>query len=63
MSQLGRQYGPGAAPTRRAAGEEDLIAVGHEPLPAWRRARRGSVSRCCCAHAKCPVVVVPAEQE
>jgi nucleotide-binding universal stress UspA family protein len=54
---------PGAALTSFATGEEDLIVVGHERLPAWRRSRRGSVSRYCWSHAKCPVVVVPAERE
>lgn len=49
---------PGAALTRIASCDGDLIVVGREHVPSWRRARRGSVSRYCCGHASCPVVVV-----
>jgi nucleotide-binding universal stress UspA family protein len=54
---------PGATLARLASREGDLLVVGHEHPPGWRRGRRGSVSRYCCRHARCPVVVVPAERE
>jgi nucleotide-binding universal stress UspA family protein len=49
---------PGAALTRIASCDGNLIVVGREHVPSWRRARRGSVSRYCCGHASCPVVVL-----
>lgn len=54
---------PGAALTGIATHDGDLIVVGREHMPAWRRARRGSVSRYCRSHAGCPVVVVSTDQE
>jgi nucleotide-binding universal stress UspA family protein len=53
------QADPGEALTGLATGDEDLLVVGHKHVPSWRRARRSSVSRYCCGHARCPVVVVP----
>lgn len=49
---------PGAALTRIASCDGDLIVAGREHVPSWRRARRGSVSRYCCGHARCPAVVL-----
>jgi nucleotide-binding universal stress UspA family protein len=54
---------PGAALTSIATRDGDMIVVGRENLPGWRRARHGSVSRYCRCHAGCPVVVVPTDQE
>ncbi len=54
---------PGAALTGIATHDGDLIVVGREHMPGWRRARRGSVSRYCRSHAGCPVVVVSTDQE
>jgi nucleotide-binding universal stress UspA family protein len=54
---------PGAALTSIATHDGDMIVVGHEHMPGWRRAHRGSVSRYCRSHAGCPVVVVPTDQE
>jgi nucleotide-binding universal stress UspA family protein len=51
---------PGAALTRVAARPGDLIVLGQEHAPRWRRARQGPVSGYCVRHASCPVVVVPA---
>jgi nucleotide-binding universal stress UspA family protein len=53
---------PGAALSRIASRDGDMIVVGREHVRVWRRARRGSVSRYCRWHAGCPVVVVPAER-
>ncbi len=54
---------PGAALTRIATRDEDLIVVGREHgLRGWH-ASRGAVSRYCRRHAGCPVVVVPADRE
>jgi nucleotide-binding universal stress UspA family protein len=53
---------PGAALTGTATRDGDLIVVGHEHVPIWRRAHRGAVSRYCRSHAGCPVVVVPTER-
>ena len=53
---------PGAALTGIATRDGDLIAVGCEHVPIWRRARRGAVGRYCRLHAVCPVVVVPTER-
>lgn len=41
---------------------DDLLVVGRERSHAIRRVLRGSVSRYCCSHARCPVVVVPTRQ-
>ena len=54
---------PGAALTSIATRHGDVIVVGRENLPGWRRVRHGSVSRYCRSHAGCPVVVVPIDQE
>ncbi len=54
---------PGPVLTRLASRQGDLLVVGHRWLPRWRRARRRSVSRYCCGHARCPVVVVPSGRE
>ena len=54
---------PGAALTGIATHDGDLIVVGLEHMPGWRRTRRGSVSRYCRSHAGCPVVVVPTDAE
>lgn len=54
---------PGAALTSIATRDGDVIVVGRENLPGWRRARHGSVSRYCRSHAGCPVVVAPTDQE
>ena len=54
------QGDPGAALADIAIGDGDLLVVGTEPGHAARRLVHGSVSRYCCAHARCPVVVVPA---
>jgi nucleotide-binding universal stress UspA family protein len=54
---------PGAALTRIATRDGDMIVVGREHMPGWRRTRRDSVSRYCRSHAGCPVVVVPTDQE
>lgn len=51
---------PGAALTRVAARFGDLIVVGEDHVPRWRRAREGSVIGYCVRHSSCPVVVVPA---
>ena len=53
---------PGAALAGIATAEGDVIVVGQErPLTA-RRVLHGSVSRYCRKHARCPVVVVSAEE-
>ncbi len=51
---------PGAALADLAIADGDLLVVGTEPGRRSRRVRRGSVSGYCCAHAHCPVVVIPA---
>ncbi len=51
---------PGAALTDIATADGDVIVVGRESGRDIRYAVRGSVSRYCCAHSRCPVVVVPA---
>jgi nucleotide-binding universal stress UspA family protein len=52
---------PGAALAGIAA-EGDVIIVGQEPPLTVRRVLHGSVSGYCRKHARCPVVVVPAEE-
>jgi nucleotide-binding universal stress UspA family protein len=52
---------PGAALTGIAA-EGDVIIVGQELPVTVRRVLHGSVSGYCRKHARCPVVVVPAEE-
>jgi nucleotide-binding universal stress UspA family protein len=54
---------PGAALTGMATAPGDMIVIGEEGVPRWRRIRRGSVSRWCMQHANCPVVVVPLGEE
>lgn len=54
---------PGAALTGMATVPGDVIVIGDEHVPRWRRARHGSVSRWCVRHASCPVVVVPPGEE
>jgi nucleotide-binding universal stress UspA family protein len=53
---------PGAALTRIATAEGDVIVVGQEPSLTVRRVLHGSVGRYCRKQARCPVVVVPAEE-
>lgn len=53
---------PGAALTGIAAANGDVIVVGQEPHLTVRRAVHGSVGHYCRGHARCPVVVVPAEE-
>jgi nucleotide-binding universal stress UspA family protein len=53
---------PGAVLTAAATRAGDLLVVGHDRPGAVRRILHGSVSRYCSAHARCPVVVVPAAQ-
>jgi nucleotide-binding universal stress UspA family protein len=53
---------PGAALAGVATAEGDVIVVGQEPAVTVRRLLHGSVSRYCRRHARCPVVVVPAEE-
>jgi nucleotide-binding universal stress UspA family protein len=53
---------PGAALTG-AARPGDLIVVGGEHVPRWRRRPGGWVSRYCFRHASCPVVVVAPGQD
>ena len=53
---------PGAALAGIATAEGDVIVVGQEPPLTIRRMLHGSVSRYCRKHARCPVVVVPAEE-
>jgi len=50
---------PAAALTGIATAEGDLIVVGREPGRSMRHLLHGSVSRYCCGHSRCPVVVVP----
>jgi nucleotide-binding universal stress UspA family protein len=52
---------PGAVLAGIAA-EGDVIVVGQEPSLTVRRVLHGSVSGYCRKHARCPVVVVPAEE-
>ena len=54
---------PGAVLSGIATRDGDLIVVGQEHVPVWRRAHRGSVSRYCRWHADCPIVVVPVREE
>jgi nucleotide-binding universal stress UspA family protein len=54
---------PGAALTRIATRDGDLIVLGREHGPSWWHASRGAVSRYCRRHAGCPVVVVPVGKE
>lgn len=49
---------PGAALTRIATADGDVIVVGQEPALTVRRVLHGLVSRYCRRHARCPVVVV-----
>jgi nucleotide-binding universal stress UspA family protein len=51
---------PGAALTSLATREDDLIVLGHGRTR--RHPSGGSVSRYCCGHAGCPVVLVPGER-
>jgi nucleotide-binding universal stress UspA family protein len=51
---------PGLVLTRIAEADGDVLVVGTEPGLRARRLVRGSVSRYCSDHARCPVVVVPA---
>jgi nucleotide-binding universal stress UspA family protein len=53
---------PGAALAGLATAEGDVIVVGQEAPLTVRRVLHGSVSRYCRRHARCPVVVVPAEE-
>lgn len=53
---------PGAALTGIATADCDVIVVGQEPALTMRRVLHGSVSRYCRDHARCPVVVVPAQE-
>lgn len=53
----------GAVLTGMATSPGDVIVIGDEQVPRWRRAGHGSVSRWCVRHASCPVVVVPAGEE
>jgi hypothetical protein len=53
---------PGAVLTGIATAEGDVIVVGQEPTLSMRRVLHGSVSRYCRTHARCPVVVVPAQE-
>jgi nucleotide-binding universal stress UspA family protein len=53
---------PGAALTGIATADGDVIVVGQEPTLTVRRVLHGSVSRYCRTHARCPVVVVPAQE-
>jgi nucleotide-binding universal stress UspA family protein len=53
---------PGAALAGIATAEGDVIVVGQERPLTVRRVLHGSVSHYCRKHARCPVVVVPAEQ-
>jgi nucleotide-binding universal stress UspA family protein len=50
---------PGVVLTAMAA-PDDLLVVGTQPRHAMKRLVHGSVSSYCRAHARCPVVVVPA---
>lgn len=54
---------PGAILTSVASGDDDLLVVGHERMPGIRGILHGSVSRYCCGHAHCPVVIVPARRD
>jgi nucleotide-binding universal stress UspA family protein len=54
---------PGATLSSIATRDGDMIVVGREHGPVWRRAHRSSVSRYCRWHAGCPVVVVPVREE
>jgi nucleotide-binding universal stress UspA family protein len=54
---------PGAALTSIATRDGDMIVVGRDHAPGWWHGHRDSVSRYCRAHAGCPVVVVPTDQE
>ncbi len=53
---------PGAVLAGIAIAHGDVIVVGQEPPLTVRRVLHGSVSRYCRKHARCPVVVVPAEE-
>jgi nucleotide-binding universal stress UspA family protein len=53
---------PGAVLTGIATRDGDLIVVGRQHGPGWWHTRRGSVSRYCRLHARCPVAVVPTER-
>jgi nucleotide-binding universal stress UspA family protein len=53
---------PGAVLASIATAEGDVLVVGQETPLAMRRVLHGSVSRYCRKHARCPVVVVPAEE-
>jgi nucleotide-binding universal stress UspA family protein len=57
------QGDPGAVLTGIAAADGDLLVVGANRHPSARRLVHGSVSRYCCLHAHCPVVVIPAGPE
>ncbi|MGW2209760.1 universal stress protein [Streptomyces sp. NPDC001781] len=50
---------PGRALLRIADRERDVVVVGTGRRGRLRRAFRPSVSRCCLAHAGCPVLAVP----
>jgi nucleotide-binding universal stress UspA family protein len=52
---------PGTALTGIAVADGDLLVVGGRRDQAIRRLIHGSVSRYCCEHSKCPVVVVSAD--
>jgi nucleotide-binding universal stress UspA family protein len=54
---------PGAALTRIAIRDGDLIVVGRRHGPGWWHGHRGSVGRYCRLHASCPVVMVPTHRE
>lgn len=52
---------PGTTLTGIASGDGDLLVVGREPALSLRQLLHGSVSRYCSGHARCPVVVIPAD--
>jgi nucleotide-binding universal stress UspA family protein len=52
---------PGAVLTDVFGAGGDLLVVGRDRRPAVQRLLHGSVSNYCREHARCPVVIVPAE--
>ena len=52
---------PAVALLRRLAENAEFVALGRDHLTTFRRITQGAVTAQICAHAPCPVVVVPAD--